>query len=88
MASSGCQGTPIQDETERRLERGRDFRGHRDAAARQRQYDGIQALVSLKRSCELLSGLGPVPERHDGLFALAGAIDVYAGVAALAFILR
>ena len=36
-----------QDETERRLERGRDFRGHRDAAARQRQYDRILALKPL-----------------------------------------
>jgi hypothetical protein len=53
------------------MQRGHDFRGHRNAAARQRQYDRIVALVALKRSCELLSGFGPVAERHDRLSALA-----------------
>ena len=65
------------------MQRGRDFRGHRDAAAGQRQNHRILALISLEGFCHFL----PASDLslNDMAASLCGPVpnNVYVGVAAL-----
>jgi len=70
-----------QDEAQRRIERGCDFRGHRHAAARQRQYDRILARINSAHPTESGSGggKGVDPEEFRQYFITQGRFT--AGVA-------
>jgi hypothetical protein len=68
MASSGWNGTPsfrTRKYIERRGERGRDCRGYRHAAARQRQHQHIRSIgIRLQQTRELASGIAAIPEHR------------------------
>ena len=55
-----------QQEVERRIERGGNLRGHRHAAARQRQHHRLLVFVTRKCLGEPAAGIDAIDEGHGG----------------------